>query len=85
MYIQKVYFVIDEKQGVIITYGKVHEFLNANDWYISNSNCIIEIQNQDGQLNCNYKISTEYNDKKIEDVYDNKQIEDRKIKISWGI
>ena len=61
------------------------EFLNANDWYISNSNCIIEIQNQDGQLNCNYKISTEYNDKKIEDVYDNKQMEDRKIKISWGI
>ena len=25
MYIQKVYFVIDEKQGVIIAYGKVHD------------------------------------------------------------
>lgn len=61
------------------------EFLNANDWYISDSNCIIEIQNQDDELNCSYRITTEYNDETTDDLSGEKQMEDGKIKITWGI
>lgn len=61
------------------------QFLNANDWYISNSNCIIEIQNDNGILNCNYKISTEYNDDTSSELSGEKQIEAGKVEISWGI
>ena len=61
------------------------KFLNTNDWYISDNNCIIEIQNIDGILNCNCKINTEYNDGTLSDYSNEKQIENGKVEFSWGI
>lgn len=61
------------------------QFINANDWYISDNNCIIEIQNIDGILNCNCKINTEYNDGTSSDYSNEKQIENGKVEFSWGI
>ena len=61
------------------------QFINANDWYISDSNCIIEIQNVDGALNCNCTIDTEYNDGTSLDYSNEKPIENGKVEFLWGI
>ena len=61
------------------------QFINANDWYISDSNCVIEIQNVDGALNCNCTIDTEYNDGTSLDYSNEKPIENGKVEFLWGI
>lgn len=60
------------------------QFLNSNDWYISKSDCIVEIDSIGGKLNCNCKVSTEYNDGTSSDYYEEKIIEDDIIRFSWG-
>ena len=61
------------------------KYINANDWYISDNNCVIEIQNVDGLLNCDCKINTEYNDGGITEYSKEKPIENGKVEFSWGI
>ena len=61
------------------------EFLNANDWYISKSRCVIEIDELDGELNCNYEVTTKYNDGTSLDYSEKKTIKDGKVEFSWGI
>ena len=61
------------------------QFINANDWYISDNNCLIEIDNIDDALKCNCKINTEYNDGTSSDYSNEKQIENGKVEFSWGI
>ena len=61
------------------------QFINANDWYISDNNCVIEIQNADGALNCNCKINAEYNDGTTSNYLKVKSIENGKVVFSWGI
>lgn len=60
------------------------QFLNSNDWYISDSNCIIEIENIDGIRNCDCSINTEYNDGTSSEYGDVKQIENAKVEFTWG-
>mgnify|MGYP003490191933 CR=1 FL=1 len=61
------------------------KFVNANDWYISDNNCLIEIQNIDGILNCNCRIDTEYNDGTSSNYSKEKPMENGKVEFSWGI
>ena len=60
------------------------KFLNANDWYITNSNCVIEIENKEGLIKCDSKINTEYNNGKLTDYSEEKQIENGKVEFAWG-
>ena len=61
------------------------QFINANDWYISDSNCLIEIYNIDDTLKCDCKINTEYNKGTSSNHYIGKIIENGKVVFSWGI
>lgn len=60
------------------------QFLNSNDWYVSNSNCKIEIQNIDGLLNSKCVIDTEYNDGTSSEYSKQKQFDNGKVEFSWG-
>lgn len=61
------------------------QYLNSNDWYISDSECVIDIRNVDGLVSCNCKINTKYNDGTSADYSEEKQIENGNVKFSWGI
>ncbi len=61
------------------------QFINANDWYISDNNCVIEIRNIDGALNCDCTIDTEYNDGTSSNYFKEKQIENGNVEFTWGI
>ena len=60
------------------------KFLNSNDWYISNSNCKIEIQNIEGLLNSKCVIDTEYNDGTSSEYSKQKQFNNGKVEFTWG-
>ena len=88
--------VMDEKDVEMETLDKTYiehvkeevivelKFLNSNDWYISNSNCKIEIQNIDGLLNSKCVIDTEYNDGTSSEYSKQKQFDNGKVEFSWG-
>ena len=61
------------------------QFINANDWYISDNNCLIEIHNIDGELKCDCKVDTEYNKGTTSNYHIEKTIKNRKVEFSWGI
>lgn len=60
------------------------QFVNSNDWYISNSNCKIEIQNIEGLLNSKCVIDTEYNDGTSSEYSKQKQFNNGKVEFTWG-
>lgn len=73
-------YIENIKEEVIIEL----QFLNSNDWYISNSNCKIEIQNIEGLLNSNCVIDTEYNDGTTSEYSKHKQFDNGKVEFTWG-
>ena len=60
------------------------KFLNSNDWYISSSNCKIEIQNIEGLLNSNCIIDTQYNDGTSSEYSKQKQFDNGNVEFLWG-
>lgn len=61
------------------------QYLNSNDWYISDSKCMIDIRNVNGLVSCNCKINTKYNDGTTADYSEEKETENGNVKFSWGI
>lgn len=61
-------------------------YINSNDWYISKSDCIINLYTDgNGILSGNATINTKYNDNtSYNNKYDLKLI-DHAIKINWGL
>ena len=60
------------------------QYLNTNDWYISNSKGNLEITSIDDSLYCSCKINTKYNDGSYIDYSKEEQIENHKAQFSWG-
>ena len=59
-------------------------YMNANDWYISDSDCTIALSKQNGGLYGTVNINTKYNDGNSI-VYDDTQVlQDNTLEINWG-
>ncbi len=73
---------IDDGQEDIVIELQYH---NSNDWYISNSECTIDIRNVDGVVSCKCKVNTKYNDDTSTEYLEEKQVEKGSVRFSWGI
>lgn len=77
--------ISNTKENIEETITLELQFLKSNDWYISKSDCVVEIDSIGGNLNCSCKVSTEYNDGTSSDYYEEKVIEDNIVRFSWGL
>ena len=60
-------------------------YINANSWYISDSNCVITIEEQDGVSSCKCEVETKYNDGTSTDYLKGDEIENGVVQFTWGI
>ncbi len=61
------------------------DYINANNWYISNSDCVINISTQDEAYNCQCEVLTKYNDGTTDKYEDIKGVVDGVVTFTWGI
>ena len=60
-------------------------YINANSWYISDSRCVIKIEEQDGIRECSCEIKTKVNDGSSTDYLKESSIERGIVQFTWGI
>lgn len=61
-------------------------YINANNWYISNSDCIVELDlNENGLISAEYSVYVLYNDNSSSEYKRNVEPNNNIINIYWGL
>ncbi len=60
-------------------------YINANNWYISNSDCEINISKHDNGYKASLNTTTKYNDGNTCQYEDTKEIKDYVVEFTWGV
>ncbi len=60
-------------------------YINASSWYISNSDCDIDIIKDDNGYKASLNVTTKYNDGNSCQYEDTKKIEEDTVEFTWGI
>ncbi len=61
-------------------------YINANEWYISNSECEVELfSNEEGGLSGHAIAKVEYNDKSSENYRTEIELNENIINVNWGL
>ncbi len=63
----------------------VLNYMNANDWYISDSYCSINLENEDGMILGDYSVKIEYNDGAKANYEDRVEAINEVVSIHWGV
>ncbi len=63
----------------------VLNYINSNSWYISNSDCDIDIIKDDNGYKAGLDVTTKYNDGNSCQYEDTKKIEGETAEFTWGI
>jgi len=60
-------------------------YINTNNWYISNNDCIVNLINNNDILSGDFTVNTKYNDGTIEEHQSEIELIDNVININWGM
>lgn len=60
-------------------------YINANNWYISNSDCEINIAKDENGYKASLNVTTKYNDGNDYQYEDTKEIKDYLVDFTWGV
>lgn len=61
-------------------------YINANNWYISNSDCIVELDfDENGLISAEYSVYVSYNDNSSSEYKKNIKSKNNIISINWGL
>jgi len=60
-------------------------YLNANNWYISNSDCVIYLKTDNNMLTGKTEVTVKYNDNTSQNYIKDVKSLDNSVNINWGI
>jgi len=60
-------------------------YLNANNWYISNSDCVIYLKTDNNTLTGKTEVTVKYNDNTSQNYINDVKSLDNSVDINWGL